>query len=178
MSTLEEIKTKIEAIKKQKEELTAKLRNDFAPMLQPLFEKSEGKIKSIGWIQYTPYFNDGEECTFSTNFDLDYGLRVNGKRLDDEYDDEDEKESVFGCSLYALRKYGTDDYVEWIKKYPEDTIKEESKESDLALYACLKEFEEILESIDDEFYKDLFGDHVEVTVHSNGVIETEEYDHD
>lgn len=171
MSTLEGIKTKIEAIKKQKEELTAQLRSDFAPMLQPLFEKSEGKIESIGWIQYTPYFNDGEECEFSTNFDLDYGLRVNGQCLDDQ-------EDIFGCSLYALRKYGTDEYASWIAKYPEDTIKEESKESDLALYACLKEFEEILESIDDEFYKDLFGDHVEVTVHSNGVIETEEYDHD
>lgn len=171
MSTLEGIKTKIEAIKKQKEELTAQLRNDFAPMLQPLFEKSEGKIESIGWIQYTPYFNDGEECTFSTNFDLDYGLRVNGQYLDDQ-------EDVFGCSLYALRKYGTDEYASWIEKYPEDTIKEESKESDLALYACLLEFEEVLESIDDEFYKDLFGDHVEVTVHSNGVIETTEYDHD
>lgn len=171
MSALEGIKTKIEAIKKQKEELTAQLRNDFAPMLQPLFEKSEGKIESIGWIQYTPYFNDGEECEFSTNFDLGYGLRVNGQCLDDQKD-------VFGCPLYALRKYGTDEYASWITKYPEDTIKEESKESDLALYACLKEFEEILELIDDEFYKDLFGDHVEVTVHSNGVIETEEYDHD
>jgi hypothetical protein len=34
------------------------------------------KIKSIGWKQYTPYFNDGEECEFGTTIrDLD----INGE---------------------------------------------------------------------------------------------------
>jgi len=171
MSVLEGIKEKIEAIKKQKEELTSQLKKDFAPMLQPLFEKSNGKITSIGWTQYTPYFMDGDECVFSTNFDIDYGLRINGETLE-------ESENVFGSSLYALKKYGTDDYESWISKYPEDKIKEETRESDLALYSLITEFQELLISIEDEFYRDLFGDHVEVTVKADGTVETEEYDHD
>lgn len=54
MTTLESIKEKIESIKKQKEELVNQLKNDFAPMLKPLFDKTNGKITSIGWNQYTP----------------------------------------------------------------------------------------------------------------------------
>lgn len=40
------------------------------------------------------------------------------------------------------------------------------------------EFQHALTSIDESFYKDLFGDHVEVIVNRNGTIETEEYEHD
>ena|SRR5690242_20398427 len=40
------------------------------------------------------------------------------------------------------------------------------------------EFQEVLISIDESFYKDLFGDHVEVTVNRDGTIETEEYEHE
>ena len=172
MTTLQEIKSKIEAIQNQKEELTAQLRKDFAPMLMPLFEKSNGLIKSVGWIQYTPYFNDGDECVFSTNFDLDYGLRINGDPI------EEQNEPLFGCSLYALKKYGTDDYASWIERYPEDAIKESSKEKDLQLYSIVKEFHDVLSSIDESFYKDLFGDHVEVTIKSDGTVDTNEYNHD
>lgn len=171
MTTLENIKQKIEEINKKKEELISELRNDFAPMLKPLFDKSVGKITSIGWTQYTPYFNDGDECVFSVNLNLYYGIRVNGNVLD-------EQEDLFGSSLYALSKYGTDQYDSWIAKYPEDKINEETKENDLFLYGLINEFEKLLSSIDDEFYKSLFGDHVEVTVYADGRIETEEYDHD
>lgn len=175
MTTLEEIKIKIEAIQKQKEELTAQLRKDFAPMLIPLFEKTNGKIKSIGWIQYTPYFNDGDECIFSANFDLDYGLRINGETIEEQ---EDEGKPLFSSSLYALRKYGTADYDNWITKYPEDKINEETKETDLELFNVIKEFHDLLDSIDSEFYKDLFGDHVEVTINADGTVETNGYNHD
>lgn len=171
MSTLDSIKAKIAEINKQKEELTSQLRKEFAPMLTPLFEKSKGKIQSIGWTQYTPYFNDGDECVFRVNLDLDCGIRVNGDVL---Y----EQEEMFGSSLYALSKYGTDQYESWIAKYPEDKINEDTKGQDLLLYGLLLEFQEILSSIDDEFYKDLFGDHVLVTVHADGTVETEEYEHD
>lgn len=40
------------------------------------------------------------------------------------------------------------------------------------------EFQDVLTSIDESFYKDLFGDHVEVIVNRDGTIETEEYEHD
>lgn len=171
MSTLETIKTKIAEINAKKQELVNDLRKDFAPMLKPLFEKSNGKIKSFGWTQYTPYFNDGEDCEFSVNCDIDYGLYINGERIDDI-------DGLFGSSEYALKMYGTTDYESWIKQYPEDVINEDTKEQDLHLYSILKEFVSLLESIDSEFLKDLFGDHVLVTVYDDGRIDTEEYEHD
>ena len=174
MTTLQEIKNKIEAIQKQKEELTAQLRKDFAPMLMPLFEKTNGKIKSIGWSQYTPYFNDGEECTFSTNLDMDYGIMVNGQTLEDREDD------LFGSDPYSLNLYisNIERYNKWVSDHPEYTLNESTKENDLEIVGYVKEFYDLLSSIDDEFYKDLFGDHVEVTINADGTVETNEYNHD
>jgi hypothetical protein len=34
--------------------------------LKPIFKKYP-KINAIGWNQYTPYFNDGEECEFEVH---------------------------------------------------------------------------------------------------------------
>lgn len=171
METLETIKSKIEEINQKKQELVKDLRSDFAPMLKPLFDKSNGKIKSLGWTQYTPYFNDGDECVFRVNKSIDYGIKVNGEYLEDT-------DGLIGSSEYALRHYGTPQYDSWVERYPEVKINEESKESDLLIYGILKEFSDLLESIDDEFFKDLFGDHVLVTVYADGEIETEEYEHD
>lgn len=172
MEMLNNIKEKIAQINKQKEELVKQLREDFAPALKPLFEKSNGVITSLGWVQYTPYFNDGDECTFSINSDIDYGIRVNGEHLEDS--------EILGNSTYGLSKYLKKDgsYEEWIKKYPEDALNPDTMEEDLNIYKTLLEFEDILESIDDEFFKDLFGDHVEVTVFVDGRVETEKYEHD
>lgn len=52
----------------------AKLREQFekhgkAILLEavaPLFEKHP-EVKSVQWRQYTPYFNDGDACTFSVS---------------------------------------------------------------------------------------------------------------
>lgn len=172
MEMLEQIKTRIAEINKQKEELVSQLRKDFAPALKPLFEKSNGKITSLGWTQYTPYFNDGDECIFSVNTDLDYGIKVNNEDLDSS---EFFKNNTYVLSRY-LRKDGS--YEEWIKRYPKDTLNTETMKEELYLYNILLEFQDILESIDDEFFKDLFGDHVEVTIFADGTVSTEEYDHD
>lgn len=47
---------------------------------KPLFEKYPD-LESFSWTQYTPYFNDGDSCTFGTH-DID---QVNGH---EEYSDE------------------------------------------------------------------------------------------
>jgi hypothetical protein len=49
-----------------------------APGLQE-FMNSHPDVKAIGWTQYTPYFNDGEECIFGV-----HGLHASAK---DERDD-------------------------------------------------------------------------------------------
>jgi hypothetical protein len=38
----------------------------FAEASEDLFDKHP-TLESFGWTQYTPYFNDGDTCTFSAN---------------------------------------------------------------------------------------------------------------
>lgn len=175
MSTLETIKQKIADINAKKQELVSDLRKDFAPMLQPLFEKSNGKIKSFGWTQYTPYFNDGDECTFSTNVDYPY---INGedelKELkEDKYviitaDNEKEVKEYIDYKGYSWIKNNTIGQIGYVR----------NNEYDSEMFEIVEELKSVLSSIDSEFLKDLFGDHVLVTVYDNGNIETEEYEHD
>lgn len=152
MEILDQIKLKIDGIKKQKEELTAALRKDFAPLFSDLFSKSK-IVKSFGWNQYTPYFNDGEECVFGVNADYIY---INGRYEEDFNGEDDFFNETHG---WGQNKVGNPFY-----------IKEEAE--------VFQQIKEILKSIPDEFYRNLFGDHVTVTVKSDGTIETEEYDHD
>jgi len=177
MSTLEIIKTKIAEINAKKQELVNDLRKDFAPMLKPLFEKSNSKIKSFGWTQYTPYFNDGDECYFSVNIDYPY---INNERTDDL--------DILNEGKYVIITEENEDEVRahvsykgyhWLLKH---TIGQsgyiKNKDFDSELFNLVEEFKSALSEIDSEFLKELFGDHVKVTVHDNGTIETEEYEHD
>jgi hypothetical protein len=143
MEIVEKIKAEMAAFDAKRKELTEQLKNDFPALLAPLFEKYPG-VKNVRWTQYTPYFNDGDACEFSTNAsyaDLNYDGR--------EEEEEDEES--------------------------ENATQQETKE---VPEEAEGEFHEVLSSIDDSFYKDLFGDHVEVIVSRDGTIEVEEYEHD
>ena len=131
MTIVEKINAELQAFNAKKQELVENLRTEFPVLLAPLFEKSK-MINSIGWTQYTPFFNDGEECTFSVH-ELNH---VNGEYYD---------------------------------SYDDDNVVDEN---------VVEQFQSVLSSVPDDFYRDLFGDHVLVTVHRDGRIEVEEYDHD
>ena len=178
MNKLEEIKLKMREIAQKRQELVNELKGDFFPIVKPIIDKLPESIKSIGWVQYTPYFNDGESCEFSVNSSIDYGIRVNRDYLEDAEDEDGEELNLFGSSLYALRKYGTDAYQDWNNRYPEDKINEETKENDLFVYGLLKEFSDLISGIDEDILRDLFGDHVEVIIRRDGTVETKEYEHD
>lgn len=72
------IKEQMDAAKRDYMELSAEY---FREMCANLFEDS--RLVSFSWTQYTPYFNDGEECEFGVNCDWPY---VN----DVDFDDRDE----------------------------------------------------------------------------------------
>jgi hypothetical protein len=153
MEVLNKINEQLEAFKAKRAELVKELQTEFPSLLLPLLSQSN-KIESIGWRQYTPYFNDGDECVFGVYYD---DLTINGI---DEYDD-DEKEIEF----IRKRIWNGDSWVE-------------NPNLDTHEYSLLKQIEEVLKGVPDDFYKDLFGDHVTVTVYKDGRIETEKYDHD
>lgn len=177
MEVLERIKEKIANINKQKQELTEELRKEFAPMFEPLFEKSEGKITSIGWTQYSPYFNDGNDCTFSVR--LDY-LHINGDQEDDIDSLSEEKYVIINQeNEKEVKHYLNLKGYKWMSN---NTLGQSgylpNENYDNTLADLVNDFKEVLSSIDDEFYQDLFGNHVLVTVYADGRVETEEYEHD
>ncbi len=118
-------------------------------------------IKSFSWSQYTPYFNDGDTCTFSANTDY---LTVNGEHIDD-------------CDWYQeyiVTSYGT--YDRDLKKYvgrveiPNFNYNKTNSDSVGIIIEFLSKF-------DNDFYMTRFGDHCEITVTADG-IETGDYEHD
>src|ERR1700742_4531811 len=66
------IKEKIEALKVKVNELNRQVREESKTLLNEGFTEifaNYPKLISFSWNQYTPYFNDGDECIFSVNVD-------------------------------------------------------------------------------------------------------------
>lgn len=179
MTIVEQIKAELEAFNAKKQALVEQLRKEFPVMFKELFEQSE-IIKSIGWVQYSPYFNDGDECTFSAHTD---DLHVNG--YDPDYD------TVDWLSSYNYAKLQTEEDMvnnnmlaekanrSW---YKDRQIGQEGlvinpnyNEKEANIYT---QFVDILSSIPDEFLEDLFGNHAQVTINNDGTISVDGYDHD
>lgn len=153
MELVDKINEQLEAFKAKRADLVKQLQAEFPSLLLPLFSQSK-RIESIGWRQYTPYFNDGDECIFGVHND---DLTING--IDDYDGDENEiafiKEKIWNGDKWVV-----------------------NTNLDKPEFDLLQQIEKVLRSIPDDFYKDLFGDHVKVTVYKDGRIETEEYEHD
>ena len=146
-----------EARRKAEEEATKVAQEAFGDMAKDLFEKHP-KIKSFAWAQYTPFFNDGDPCTFSAHTDC-LKLATFENLESEEYESEDTGEDGFVYEECYF--YGDDDKN--LASSP--TLFPACKD----IEAFLGEFEEDLES--------LFGDGVQVWVSRDGV-DPRDYDHD
>jgi hypothetical protein len=156
MTTLEKIKAELEAFEAKKKVFVEDLRKEFPTMFKELFDKSE-KIESFSWTQYTPYFNDGDTCEFRVSCDDPY---VNGEYIDE-------------CDWYDWRIHY---YLKGDQKYT--NLLTENPELDIETYKVVAEFISVIESIPKDFLKDLFGDHAQITIHKDGRVEVDEYEHD
>jgi hypothetical protein len=142
--------TKLEELRAKREELKAQITEEskafFKAESASLFDRFP-KLESFGWTQYTPYFNDGEECVFSVNNDY---ISVNG---------DDEAEGRVKPTY------------EWAKP-PEPNPK---YDADIAeMYPVIQSF---VRQFTDEDMKEMFGDHCAVTVTRTGVeVESYEHD--
>lgn len=105
------------------------------------------EIESFSWTQYTPYWCDGDVCEFSVNSDYFDAKTVDGEVWDD-------------VSSYY--------------EHPKDSRYYRPKERQDELGDALSN---MVSSVDEETMKEMFGDHVKVTVSRSG-IEVEEYDHE
>lgn len=152
--TIEEFAALKSAWRKQQEELRKEGQVLLCDALQDLFNNNES-LKEISWTQYTPWFNDGDTCEFST---YAHSPKVNGW----------EENSWW----YGLDKESDD------KGEGED--EEDASDSGKALKLSnelYKEILTILNILDEDDYKEIFGDHVKVVITKEGY-EVEEYRHD
>lgn len=119
------------------------------------------EIKVVKWAQYSPYFNDGEECTFSVGMPY----FSNAPDADDirhgEYVGDDIEEG--------------EDPI-WV--HGEDAYGENEAPPIERLHTAMNDFEEIQQSsIFQDLAETMFGNHVQIVITANG-IKVEEYDHD
>jgi len=157
---IKEVKDKQAEIANLKKELHKKSESAFFEGAKQIIDSCP-ELESISWNQYTPYFNDGDETIFSSNTNY---LKVNG-----EYADENNT-----LNPVIIENYGT-----WNreKRVYEGRVEKPNPNYNKTLSDAVDQMSEFLGIFDDDFYKSQFGDHVTVTINSNGV-DTEDYDHE
>lgn len=134
-------------------ELRAQIKAEFnthlLELLQPVFEKFP-KLESFAFTAYSPYFNDGDECTFSVHHE--YSAEINGMDADDHDVD----------MPSTLTSYN--DRNAWREtQWP---------------YQVSTEMSKLLSQIPDEVFETAWGNHVKITI-TKDKIEVDEYtEHD
>lgn len=82
-------KTYFQNAKAQMKEFQEKMKKDgkefFLSVSKELFEQNPTLLK-FGWIQYTPYYNDGDACVFSAH--LEYPKMLLDGEDESEYEEE------------------------------------------------------------------------------------------
>ncbi|MBD2201809.1 hypothetical protein H6G33_10660 [Calothrix sp. FACHB-1219] len=139
-------------IDKNWSELLAKVRTEVANLLKLYFLEvnDETSIEGITWTQYTPYFNDGEECVFSIG-DVYYLLR-------NEYG--------------GYENIGIDDFNPRFN--PNPITDDEHKDAELE--SRLKLLQELLHK-NESYFQIVFGDHARVSITADN-LRVERYDHE
>lgn len=172
---LKELQAKTKEINDIKANLVKELQPKFKDIFMPLFDKYD-HIQGFRWQQYTPYFNDGEECLFRVG-----DIGVQSTRLDGDYeaDDEDQPKWTDGTPsewIFTSDKATTD---KWYMDRQAEILAlwGDTRESYLAFLADLAELNKAVAGIPEDVMQDLFGNHVQITVTREG-IEVGEYDHD
>lgn len=141
---------------------------EFAPIVQAVLD--DPTVVEFGWRQYTPYFNDGDPCTFRA-FGAWVRLDTDKPADDDEYEDLD-------IDYGSKARIGERDY-EWVGEWPNRTrVFGKYTGPDEARYDRLHALSAAVDG--GEFLDVLlssFGDHAKVTVRRDG-IQVDTYDHD
>jgi hypothetical protein len=149
----------LEELAEEKKKFQQKAKDMLKDCIQD-FMKENSEIKALGWIQFTPYFNDGEECVFSI-----HQLGFTTKDLTEE-ELEDYKWFDDGPWIETGNRSDSD----YMRKYIKDkgvTISLYDKVS--KLYSQLIDLQAELQIV--------FGDHCKVIVTQTGV-EIYEFEHE
>lgn len=184
LPSVKQIKSRLDEIQKQIDKLEKQAHKESSKLISKGFKtifKKYPELKSFSWTQYTPYFNDGDECVFSAHTDY---ISINGSEQDEScYELRQFLDTLHNpkkeinrlkkkIEEYAANKYSYDFLEDEIERIEKGSIEETRNK-----LAMLEDISQILSSIDDDCYKSIFGDHVRVTVTKDGW-STESYEHE
>jgi hypothetical protein len=158
---IQEVKSKQKEIQVLKKELQKKSQEAFFKGAKEIFNTCPD-FKSISWTQYTPYFNDGDECKFSANIDY--------PEINEDVDGFNEK------SLNPNLVVNQGNWNRNLRTY-EGRVEKPNPDYNVSLSKAVDSMSKFLQVFDQDFYKEQFGDHVKVTITPEGV-STEEYEHE
>lgn len=179
INNLAEIKTqresKLEALRVQRKAIMAEIQEQSKALFEELVPeifKEHPKLKSFSWTQYTPYFNDGDTCSFRAYTD--------DPRI--QFGDEEEREEYYFANTERVPTGNTvEDRYDWRtpkRQIPEMVeVKKVHTPEELEKNSAYTAVRDLLSTFEETDYEQMFGDHVEVIVTPDGV-EVEEYSHD
>lgn len=128
---LELIKEHKELIRNQQKRMSEITKKMIEKFFKEFFERNK-EIHKVGWVQYTPYFNDGDACNFSVHSDNIY---INGINV---YDDEYLELSDFSEQIEEIEKF--------LNEMPESAM-EEIYEEGIVTYKILQD--ELIFTVED-----------------------------
>jgi hypothetical protein len=165
---LADYNVKIDAFKKQREALAKQLQISFGEIVKDFFDRYP-EFAGIKWTQYTPYFNDGDECTFSRHdfWGFVFPSDNDGGFVQGSIEDNDYPEDATWCIGNGSTWGGPSDEANAYYGHAQLT----------KLVADYRELVKVLDTIGDEIYREAFGDHVQIVVTRQGV-DVEEYEHE
>ncbi len=168
MATTEKFQAAKERMRAAKAEAAKIAQDAFKDGAAELFA-AHPKLDSFGWQQYTPYFNDGDECVFSARTDYP---NINGEDSDDL---DALRETIYRptgrkITVPSWRPGQTEERDEY-ENVPNASFDPELKAASDAVT-------EYLGGFDGDDFKEMFGDHMEITVSRDGSLVAEEYSHD
>lgn len=159
LEVITKLKKQMAEAEAEVEKVRKEMRTQGQKALEPAFKQfleENQDIAAIRWEQYTPYFNDGEECRFRLRqFCLEFTDDFRSKHMNDDFDVEDSEE----------------------EKWYEGEAWYVSKESTYgqAVLAKFKAFENQIR--DQSLFHAIFGDHVRVTATLKGLSVDDYEDH-
>jgi hypothetical protein len=125
----------------------------FAEAIRKVFEIKS--IYAITWTQYTPYFNDGDECVFNIG-EIYFIDESDKEEFEDDYPHY--YEGVNACYTYEY----------FSQLYPTYSLES---------YKILEGFDTLIQQSED-CLKAVFGDHVSIKISRDGNIQVDGYYHD
>jgi hypothetical protein len=192
MSAFENITKKIADQNAKMEEMRkahmAELQGEFNNIIKLFFDECP-KVQAVVWNQYTPYFNDGDECIFSVNEPTFITKNFDRDDLLDAYEYNDDEE--YGCLKVPSYAANWDEEIandrkhmanrpddQWVQGYYPKCIAalEEMKTNFPGYDVKIKAFANLLEENED-MLREVYGDHSAVYLTPGEVI-VEEYSHE